>query len=134
MDHRYAEVELCDELLGWADFSVGSFPRFREACVEVIEPWIVVRTRTGGGNRGEYSDEIDHVKLLPHFDHEQDDDYDRTYMYFWYRVPKKSMGKWRDFANKTEEEFPDNYHGSSSDSEDKKGSSDGSSSDSSSSD
>lgn len=107
MDYRHREVPLCDELLGWSNFSVQDFPRFREAVVEEREPWIVVHTRTGGGNRGEYSEEINQCKLLCHFDHEEDDGFDRTYMYFWYRVHKQSMDTWCEFANKTKEEFPD---------------------------
>ena len=109
MDLRYKEVGLCDELLNWSNFSVQNFPRFREAVVETIQPWVVVRTRTGGGNRDYYEKEIDEMRALPHFHHDEDDDFDRTYMYFWYRVPKESMGRWRDFANKTEEQFPDDY-------------------------
>lgn len=112
MDHRY-EVDLCDELLGWTTFSVQDFPRFREAVVEEREPWIVVRTRSGGDNRNEYSEEIDECTALPHFDHEEDDTFDSTYMYFWYKVPKQSMDKWREFAGKTKEEFPDSSSSSS---------------------
>ena len=107
MSYREREVDLCDELLGWKNHSVLDFPRFRQAVVEEREPWIVVRTRTGGGNRESYQDEINRMCQLPHFDHEEDDDFDCTFMYFWYRVPKKSMDKWREFAGKTKEEFPD---------------------------
>lgn len=110
MDYRHGEVDLCDELLSWDNFSVSYFPRFREAVVEEREPWIIVRTRTGGGNREEYYDEINRCKSLPNFDHDEDDDFDRTYMYFWYKIPEKSMKKWRKFAKKTDKEFPDNYH------------------------
>ena len=107
MDDRYREVHLCNELLGWKDFTVDSFPRFREAVVEEKEPWIAVRTRTGGGNREEYADEIRHCQSLLNFHHSEDDSFDNTYMYFWYKVPRESMDKWREFVGKTKEEFPD---------------------------
>jgi hypothetical protein len=73
-------------------------PRFRD-CFYNGE-YIIVHTRTGGGNREEYKAENQKLRESPLFDHDEDDDYDSTFANFYYRVPEELQEL---FAEKREE-------------------------------
>ncbi len=61
------------------------FPRFREA--GVYPPHLIVRTRSGGGNREGYEEEIEKLKEHELYVNDDDCDYDSTYMYFEFTLP-----------------------------------------------
>lgn len=77
--------------------SPSDFPRYRDCMLfergeeidddEVAEyRTIIVRTRTGGGNCESYEDEIEELRNHPAFRHEEDSEYDSTYMYFYFEA------------------------------------------------
>jgi len=54
-----------------------------------IDPDYLIRihTRNGGGNREDYIAEIESMRRHPWFVRDVDDDYDRTYADFYFRIP-----------------------------------------------
>lgn len=63
-----------------------TYPRFRD-CYLNESNQIVVRTRTGGGNRSEYEDENAVLQSDPNYISDSDCDWDRTYAEFVFKVP-----------------------------------------------
>ena len=69
-------------------------PRFRDCFID--DGMIVIHTRTGGGNR-EYYDEPNSENIEgpwnttmyenPHFQRDEDDDFDSTYANFYFKFP-----------------------------------------------
>lgn len=104
MGQRWSDAEM-QEINSWFnwDIGVGYFPRFRQVTVYPDEPLVVVRTRTGGGNRVEYLYENEHLRTLEGFDHDEDDDFDKTYAYWHYNIPERSVEYWRVFNIHREE-------------------------------
>lgn len=90
--------------MDWDDFSIDQFPRFRGVTVEKDEPRIVIRTRTGGRNREDYSDENNHLTKLDGYIKDEDDNLDCTYAYFHYKIPERSHEKWRIYVDKLKED------------------------------
>lgn len=73
------------------------YPRFRDCFTSDKEHpeydgHIHVYTRTGGGNREGYTDEINEMRSMPDFVADFDDSFDSTYASFVFRVPEK----WRE--------------------------------------
>lgn len=78
----------------------NDIPRFRDAYFDAEEDRLVIYTRTGGGNREYYGapdgyDNEDYEgpfneDLENHSDYlfDEDDDFDCTYAYFYFRVPE----------------------------------------------
>lgn len=65
------------------------YPRFRDCFADDKERLITVYTRTGGGNRGGYSEENEELTRMPEYIEDNGDDFDSTYAYFTFRVPKR---------------------------------------------
>ena len=72
-------------------------PRFRDCYISLDGPRkIIIYTRTGGGNRETYEEPNEHnqdgpfnsdLRESPYYERDEDDGFDSTYAYFWYRVP-----------------------------------------------
>lgn len=77
-----ALVELLQSL---HPFEVG---RYRDAWVEHEGDSLLIRihTRNGGGNREDYEAENESMAAHPWYVRDADDDFDRTYADFWFRV------------------------------------------------
>jgi hypothetical protein len=67
----------------------SDIPRFRDVWVKIDEgePFVVIHTRTGGGNRDEYQAENAALGRNPNFRGDCDDDFDSTFADFTYSVP-----------------------------------------------
>lgn len=68
------------------------YPRFRDAFMggaEENEGKLVVYTRTGGGNREDYADEIEMMRNMETFVRDYDDDWDCTYANWVFDIPEK---------------------------------------------
>lgn len=77
----------------------GEFSRFRDCFVlasdlPASENRICVYTRTGGNNRLDYADEIQAIQDMGWYERDEDDDFDNTYMTFYFLVPPHY---WKDF-------------------------------------
>ncbi len=100
----------------------NDIPRFRDAYFDAEENRLVIYTRTGGGNREYYGgpngyDNEDYggpfnedLEAHPNYLHDEDDDFDCTYAYFYFSIPEsfvpifetfKSLGAGQDL-NPTE--------------------------------
>ena len=84
------------------------YPRFRDCFVSEDEKTIVIYTRCGGGNRdcgfGEeklYED--------PNFVRTYDDDFDRTYGFYEFKVPEKWKADFDKIMNNRFKEVSDDY-------------------------
>lgn len=75
--------ELALELIGNPEI-----PRFRDARAFFIgdKCFVEVYTRTGGSNRSSYSEEIHCLQSHPLYNSDEDDDYDNTYMTFYFQI------------------------------------------------
>ena len=95
---------LYNELFGWSPACVllapmltdmnpqTFFPRFRDCYLSDDKEHIEIYTRVGGGNREEYAAEIEEIRSMPTYEHDEDDDFDCTYATFTFSVPEE----WRD--------------------------------------
>lgn len=75
-------------LLGMIGLNMEYFCRFRD--IDIIKDGTVIRvfTRLGGGNREYYKETWEKIKLNPLYLKDYDDDYDETYAYIEYDIPK----------------------------------------------
>lgn len=108
----FGKNEAAEVILATLDLTPLDIPRFRDCFIE--DDYIVIYTRTGGGNRDYYDvntdepgydgespedvwsclpakGEVTNWKLYNHpcFDHDTDDDFDSTYAYFYFRFPEE---------------------------------------------
>lgn len=92
-------------LLKCLGIAIEDIPRFRDCCID--KDRIIIYTRTGGSNRDYYENIERHLKNCgcnpdddcnkikwnadlrknPNFMDDKDDDFDRTYAYFYYSFP-----------------------------------------------
>ncbi len=68
-------------------------PRFRDAYLTYLdetksEPVMVILTRTGGGNRDAFENEILQLQQLPGYLDSTDDEFDSTFALFRYKLPE----------------------------------------------
>jgi len=59
--------------------------RYRD--IYVIENYIVVHTRNGGGNRDDYEAVFESLAQHPLYEYDEDDDFDSTYADIYFRWP-----------------------------------------------
>ena len=80
-------------LLQWFDIDQpdGNYDsgRFRDIYLNEDGTKIVLYTRNGGGNREEYQPLIDHLATHLNYVEDYDDDFDSTYAYIVFTVPKE---------------------------------------------
>jgi hypothetical protein len=79
---------LAGTLLAMLHTSNSRIPRFRD-CFLSDEETIIIYTRTGGGNRGEYAAENEAMKQISGYLRDEDDTYDSTYAKFHYAIPEE---------------------------------------------
>jgi hypothetical protein len=80
--------------------TLQDFPRYRSVTVYPDKPLVVVRTRTGGGNREEYDEDNERLRQLEGFMEDEDDSFDCTYAYWHYEIPEASRPAWRAYCDK----------------------------------
>lgn len=76
-----------DLLLAAVGLRESDVERFRDVSASDDGRQIAVYTRTGGGNRDDYPQEVIHANPL--FERDEDDDFDCTYATFYFRVPEE---------------------------------------------
>jgi hypothetical protein len=59
--------------------------RYRD--IYVVEDYIVIHTRNGGGNREDYEDVFEALSQHPLYAYDEDDDFDCTYADIYFRYP-----------------------------------------------
>ncbi len=67
----------------------GQVPRLRDAWPADDGTKVTVLTRTGGGNREQYTAENEWMRQRPGYLFDDDDEFDSTYAHFHYAVPEK---------------------------------------------
>ena len=77
------------DLLG---LDMARIPRFRDTYLEADnqETRIVIHTRTGGGNRETFSDHNKYLTENPNYLFDRDDDFDRTYANWFFKIPEEA--------------------------------------------
>lgn len=84
---------LTSVLLEWLDIDQpdGKYDsgRFRDIYLNEDGTKIILYTRNGGGNRDEYQSLIDHLATHPNYLSDYDDDFDCTYAYIEFYIPKE---------------------------------------------
>ena len=75
-----------DFLFKLLELTPGDCGRYRD--IYVIENYIVVHTRNGGGNRDDYEDVFETLSQHPLYAYDEDDDFDCTYADIYFRYPK----------------------------------------------
>jgi hypothetical protein len=73
------------DLLGLLGLDKTGIPRYRDCWLTPDMKYIHLLTRTGGGNRRDYLDEIDRLRRIDGFQGDYDDLDDPTFMHFVYR-------------------------------------------------
>ena len=83
----FGENADADKLMAILGTQVESFnvPRYRDCYFDGT--YIVVHTRTGGGNREDYETENDAMAAHPWYAHDEDDEFDSTYANFYFKPP-----------------------------------------------
>ncbi len=72
--------------------------RFRDIFLNEDGTKIILLTRNGGGNRGDYQDVIDELAKHPNYLDDYDDDFDCTYAYIEFSVPDKYKEEIKKFS------------------------------------
>lgn len=96
------ESEVEDLLLGMLKLEKHNFARYRDCYLSPEGDKIIVYTRTGGGNREAYGDEIYDIRDLPTYITDYDDDFDETYMSFEFSIPAEFEVVCKNLANETD--------------------------------
>lgn len=100
----FEENENADELLKMLKLSRPDFGRYRDVFLNKDGSEIIVYTRCGGGNREEYYYMFDKISKHPCYVRDEDDDYDSTYCYLYFDVPKEHLKRARELATGKEPE------------------------------
>ena len=61
--------------------------RFRDCSIDINEKQISIYTRTGGGNRDDYPNEI--LTSNKNYKYDEDDDFDSTYATYYFNIPEE---------------------------------------------
>jgi hypothetical protein len=72
--------------------------RFRDAYLNEDGTQIVVYTRNGGGNREYQEEAITSMQNHPCYLRDEDDDFDCTYAYFYFKVPDEDIEMLKPFV------------------------------------
>lgn len=82
----------------WAGVDDFEFPRLRSVTLRTNFPMVRVETRSGGGNRRDYEEEIQECRDHPNFVRDRDEEYDPTYMTFEYRISEENLREWEAYV------------------------------------
>lgn len=93
--------ENAHKLLNLIGLKDTDFPRYRDTSLWNNNTEIRVITRAGGGNREEYQSNIDELKNNEYYLRDEDDDFDSTYAYIFFKVPEQYLETVKDI--KTDE-------------------------------
>lgn len=85
----FGENEDAVPLLGMINCTRNDFRRFRDVYLNKEGTVITVVARIGGGNRSEYRQVFNDMMRHELYIQSYDDDYDKTYAYFEFKVPEK---------------------------------------------
>lgn len=85
----FGENKDAGALLAMIRLSREDFQRYRDAWLNKDGNIITVFTRLGGDNRKSYQEVISSLRKNEWFKTDFDDDYDNTYAYFQFNVPKE---------------------------------------------
>lgn len=77
-------------LLALIDLDPNRIPRLRDVYFRTPN-WVVVFTRTGGGNREHYQVGNEVLRQHPLFDSDWDDDFDCTFAHWWYKISEEQV-------------------------------------------
>ena len=94
----FEENKDADVLLKILGLTRPDFGRYRDIYLNKDGTEIVVYTRCGGGNREEYYYMFDKLSKHPCYVRDEDDDYDSTYCYLYFDVPKEHLKTTRALA------------------------------------
>jgi len=87
----FGENKDAGALLAMIRLSREDFPRYRDAWLNKDGNIITVFTRSGGDNRKSYQSIISSLRKNNWFKSDFDDDFDNTYAYFKFNVPKEYL-------------------------------------------
>lgn len=91
-----------EEYLAWLHLSMADFERFRDAYLNVDGTEITVLARIGRNSWCENPEEIlKYVSASPYFLREHDDEFDCTFKYIIYKVPRAFRGEAKRLAPTT---------------------------------
>lgn len=75
-----------DFLFSILNLTPGDTGRYRD--IYVINEYIVIHTRNGGGNRDDYEEVFESLSQHPLYEYDEDDDFDCTYADIYFRWPE----------------------------------------------
>ncbi len=87
----HGENPNADKLLAMLGMAREEFGRFRDAYLNGDGTEIIVYTRIGGDNRDYYDKVFEDMENSDYYIQDYDDEYDETYCYFRFDVPKKYL-------------------------------------------
>ena len=93
--------ENAHKLLNLVGLTKENFPRYRDTSLWNNNTEIRVLTRAGGLNREEYQSDIDKLKSNEYYLRDEDDSFDSTYAYIFFKVPDQYLESVKDI--KTDE-------------------------------
>ena len=74
-------------MLGFTRDHTAMIPRIRD--VFHYQGMLVIYARIGGGNRPDYHDQIEALRIWPGYIKDEDDSYDSTYALFFFEIPEQ---------------------------------------------
>lgn len=83
--------ENAHKLLNLIELTANNFPRYRDTSLWNNNTEIRVITRAGGKNREEYQKNIDQLKSNKYYLRDEDDSFDSTYAYIFFKVPPEYL-------------------------------------------
>jgi hypothetical protein len=87
-------------LLKIINLEMGIIPRFRDCYID--GEYIIVHTRSGGGNREWLEEENNMLEANENYSHDEDDDFDCTYANFYFNIPSEYAEDINALVNKDE--------------------------------
>lgn len=85
----FGENEDATALLGMLNLTRNEFGRYRDVYLNKEGTVITVLARVGGANRKEYRQVFNNMMHNEYYYQSYDDDFDKTYTYFEFKVPDK---------------------------------------------
>ena len=83
----FGENKEAHVLLGFVGLNKGIFMRYRDVYLNKKGTKVIVISRTGGDNRKDYRQSFINIRKNPNYIRDYDDEFDKTYCYFEFKVP-----------------------------------------------